>query len=167
MHNRSTLSGAGLTPTQRLVFDLAASGLTNNEIATALGISRNAVRFHLKNIHAILGTGSDRSLLARLGAAPIRRLLALVPPFLTPQTAGVVAVLGVCRACILVVRPAKHRPDDHPPPTIGSAASALRNGAFCLGEMAPAASDGPFLIDERCFATEQAAADYQRSVGQR
>jgi DNA-binding CsgD family transcriptional regulator len=167
MHDSSTPSGSGLTPTQRLVFDLAASGLTNNEIATALGISRNAVRFHLKSIHAILGTGSDRSLLVRVGAAPIRRLLALIPPCLAPQTAGVIAVLGVSLAGMLVVRAAHSRADDRAGTSSGSVASALPDGAFCLGEMAPASSEETFLIDQRCFATEQAAADYLRSAGQR
>jgi DNA-binding CsgD family transcriptional regulator len=167
MHDSSTPSGSGLTPTQRIVLDLAASGLTNNEIATALGISRNAVRFHLKSIHAILGTGSDRSLLVRVGVAPIRRLLALVPPFLTRQAAGVVAVLGVSLAGMLVVRAAHSRADDHAATSNGSALSTQRNGAFCLGEMAPAPSAGTFVIDERCFATEQAAEDYLRSASQR
>lgn len=167
MQSGSTPSGSELTPTQRLVFDLAVSGLTNKEIATALGISRNAVRFHLKSIHAILGTGGDRRLLVRVGVAPLRRLLALIPPFLTPQTAGVVAVLGVSLAGMVVIRAAHSRAGDHAATSSGSAASARRDGAFCVGEMAPASSTGAFLIDERCFASEQAAEDYLRNASQR
>ncbi|MEX0781621.1 MAG: helix-turn-helix transcriptional regulator [Dehalococcoidia bacterium] len=38
----------GLTRRERDVLSGAASGLTNESIALQLGISRNAVRFHLK-----------------------------------------------------------------------------------------------------------------------
>ena len=40
-----------LTDRQMDVFSLANAGLTNQQIAEELGISRNAVRFHLKEIH--------------------------------------------------------------------------------------------------------------------
>ncbi len=61
----------GLTPRERDVLRHAAGGLTNEAIALALGISRNAVRFHLKQIHAKLGTGGERS---RLLIAPLLRM---------------------------------------------------------------------------------------------
>ena len=51
----------GLTPRERDVLGQTARGLTNEEIALALGISRNAVRFHLKQIHSKLETGGNRS----------------------------------------------------------------------------------------------------------
>ena len=54
-----------LTPREREVLQLARMGRTNNEIAEELGITRNAVRFHLKDIHSKLETGSQRSVLAR------------------------------------------------------------------------------------------------------
>lgn len=65
----------GLTPRERDVLRHAASGLTNEGIAFALGISRNAVRFHLKQIHSKLGTGGKR---ARLLMAPLRLGLGIV-----------------------------------------------------------------------------------------
>jgi DNA-binding CsgD family transcriptional regulator len=55
---------AELTPREREVLDLAAKGFTNKAIATELGITRNAVRFHLKEIHSKLGTGGERQVLA-------------------------------------------------------------------------------------------------------
>jgi DNA-binding CsgD family transcriptional regulator len=61
----------GLTRRERDVLRHAASGLTNERIAIELGISRNAVRFHLKQIHAKLGTGGERS---RLLIAPLLRM---------------------------------------------------------------------------------------------
>lgn len=54
-----------LTPREREVLGLARRGYTNSEMADLLGISRNAVRFHLKEIHSKLGTGGERSRLAR------------------------------------------------------------------------------------------------------
>ncbi len=54
-----------LTAREREVLALANEGRTNNEIAHELGITRNAVRFHLKEIHSKLGTGGERW---RLGA---------------------------------------------------------------------------------------------------
>ncbi|MGE0601999.1 MAG: helix-turn-helix transcriptional regulator [Dehalococcoidia bacterium] len=54
-----------LTPRESEVLDLARRGYTNNEIAERLGITRNAVRFHLKEVHSKLETGSERSVLAR------------------------------------------------------------------------------------------------------
>jgi DNA-binding CsgD family transcriptional regulator len=59
-----------LTPREREVFALAARGQTNKQIATELGISRNAVRYHLKEIHSKLETGSNRSFLARHRVLP-------------------------------------------------------------------------------------------------
>lgn len=54
-----------LTPREHEVLDLARRGYTNGEIADQLGITRNAVRFHLKEIHSKLGTGGERSRLGR------------------------------------------------------------------------------------------------------
>lgn len=54
-----------LTPREREILDLASRGLSNDEIAEELDLSRNAVRFHLKRVHAKLETGGDRSVLSR------------------------------------------------------------------------------------------------------
>jgi DNA-binding CsgD family transcriptional regulator len=78
-----------LTPREREVLDLAERGLTNDAIALRLGISRNAVRYHLKELHSKLGTGSERRRLAGW-----RRLRALLPG-LGAFGAGAGAKLGV------------------------------------------------------------------------
>ena len=49
-----------LTPREAEVLALVEAGLTNDEIAETLGITRNAVRYHLKDLHGKLGTGSER-----------------------------------------------------------------------------------------------------------
>ncbi|MGB4862529.1 MAG: helix-turn-helix transcriptional regulator [Tepidiformaceae bacterium] len=56
--------GPELTPREQEVLDLAVSGLTNKAIAAELGITKNAVRFHLKEIHSKLDTGGKRQILA-------------------------------------------------------------------------------------------------------
>jgi DNA-binding CsgD family transcriptional regulator len=54
-----------LTARERELLRLARLGYTNNEIADQLGVTRNAVRFHLKEVHSKLETGGERSALAR------------------------------------------------------------------------------------------------------
>jgi DNA-binding CsgD family transcriptional regulator len=80
-----------LTPREAEILDLARRGYTNNEIAGLLGITRNAVRFHLKEVHSKLGTGSDRGALA----AAWKRALAVVgvpiAKFGAPATVSVFA----------------------------------------------------------------------------
>ncbi len=76
-----------LTPRERDVFELARRGLSNEAIALYLGISRNAVRFHLKELHSKLETGSDRSRLAGW-----RRLRGWLPGLSVPISAGTAKV---------------------------------------------------------------------------
>jgi DNA-binding CsgD family transcriptional regulator len=63
---------AGLTPREQRVLDLANSGRTNQQIAAELGISKNAVRYHLKELHSKLETGGQRE---ELRAPRWRRLV--------------------------------------------------------------------------------------------
>lgn len=46
---------------------LAQRGLTNPAIAAELGITENAVRYHLKELHRKLATAGDRGRLSRIG----------------------------------------------------------------------------------------------------
>ena len=62
-HLGTPTSPDGLTKREEDVLALAAHGRTNREIASQLEISRNAVRYHLKEIHSKLETGGDRGLL--------------------------------------------------------------------------------------------------------
>lgn len=53
------------TPQQQRVLELAAEGLTNDEIAARLFISESTVRFHLQRLKAKLGARTKTDLVAR------------------------------------------------------------------------------------------------------
>src|SRR5207253_673597 len=70
---REAVSGVdSLTPSQRRVADLAASGLSNPQIAQALFVTRNTVETHLRAIFTKLAITSRTDLVNALGpdAAP-------------------------------------------------------------------------------------------------
>jgi ATP/maltotriose-dependent transcriptional regulator MalT len=62
--------GPWLTPTERRVAELAATGATNREIAVELFVSRRTVDHHLRNIYGKLGVSSRRQLGPALPAHP-------------------------------------------------------------------------------------------------
>ncbi len=88
-----------LTPREREVLRLARLGYTNNEIADTLGITRNAVRYHLKEVHSKLGTGGRRSALSRGWSRGLGWLTFPVARFGVPATltgfAGGLALTGL------------------------------------------------------------------------
>jgi DNA-binding NarL/FixJ family response regulator len=47
-----------LTPREREVLELASHGLSNRDVAAALGISEHTVKFHLASVYGKLGAGS-------------------------------------------------------------------------------------------------------------
>jgi len=96
----------GLTPREAEVLALVEAGLTNDEIAGRLAITRDAVRYHLKELHGKLATGSDRG---RLRAW--QRKLGLAVPGLSffPRVAAPIAVLGLAAGGYLGVRYAWER----------------------------------------------------------
>jgi DNA-binding NarL/FixJ family response regulator len=57
--------GAGPTPQQQRVLELAAEGLTNEQIGARLFISESTVRFHLQKLKGKLGARSKTDLIAR------------------------------------------------------------------------------------------------------
>lgn len=90
-----------LTPREQEVLALASRGLSNDEIAAELDLSHNAVRFHLKRVHAKLDTGGDRSILARFrgwlsGAA----FLGMAKSGVAPVVAVGVATAGLAGAAV-------------------------------------------------------------------
>lgn len=54
-----------LTPHQESILELAAQGLTNNQIGSRLYISESTVRFHLQNLKEKLGARSKTDLVVR------------------------------------------------------------------------------------------------------
>jgi DNA-binding NarL/FixJ family response regulator len=56
----------GLTRHQSAVASLVASGLSNNEIAVALGISVKTVEYHLGRVYSKLGVRSRTQLTRRM-----------------------------------------------------------------------------------------------------
>ncbi len=59
-----------LTPAEERVAQLAATGLTNKELAQQLFVSVRAVEFHLGNVFTKLGISSRRQLAGALAARP-------------------------------------------------------------------------------------------------
>ncbi|MDQ3675701.1 MAG: LuxR C-terminal-related transcriptional regulator, partial [Actinomycetota bacterium] len=59
---RSNEGLGALTPGERRVAELAASGMTNREIAQTLFVTVKAVQFHLRNIYSKLEIGSREEL---------------------------------------------------------------------------------------------------------
>jgi DNA-binding CsgD family transcriptional regulator len=53
--DREAGTAAALTPRERRVLGLVAAGLTNAEIAHALGISVNTVKFHVRGVYRRIG----------------------------------------------------------------------------------------------------------------
>jgi DNA-binding CsgD family transcriptional regulator len=70
---RDALRGVGsLTPSERRVADLAATGRTNRDIAQELYVTPKTVEVHLSNAYRKLGIGSRRELGGALAAtAPV------------------------------------------------------------------------------------------------
>jgi DNA-binding CsgD family transcriptional regulator len=65
---RPRRAGDELTPAERRVAELAASGLSNKEIAQALFVTVNTVEVHLSRVYAKLGIRRRAQLAARLSA---------------------------------------------------------------------------------------------------
>lgn len=55
-----------LTVRELEVLQLVCDGLGNRAIADRLGVTKNTVRYHLKQIHSRLGTEGDRERLVAL-----------------------------------------------------------------------------------------------------
>jgi two-component system, NarL family, response regulator DevR len=69
----SRMEAVALTPQQQKVLDLAAQGLTNQQIADRLFVSESTVRFHLKALRGKLEASSKAGLISkavRLGLLP-------------------------------------------------------------------------------------------------
>ena len=97
--------GEELTPREREILRLAREGLSNNEIAERLGLKHNALRFHLKHLHAKLMTDGQRAALASASGRRWGWLPLAFTGWLAPA-AGVIAVVAVSAGGYLAVRAA-------------------------------------------------------------
>ena len=70
---RQTRGSTVLTPAEHRVARLAATGLTNREIAQKLFVGARAVEFHLGNVYGKLGISSRQDLAAAMGDEPRTR----------------------------------------------------------------------------------------------
>jgi DNA-binding CsgD family transcriptional regulator len=68
---REQESDVRLTERERDIAELAARGITDKEIAVALGISARTVMTHLARVYAKLGAGGRRELAGLLGASTV------------------------------------------------------------------------------------------------
>jgi DNA-binding NarL/FixJ family response regulator len=66
---RATTGAGALTPSERRIAELAASGSQNREIAQALFVTTATVEFHLRNAYRKLGISGRTELGAALGTS--------------------------------------------------------------------------------------------------
>jgi ATP/maltotriose-dependent transcriptional regulator MalT len=66
---RTNIDPARLTPQELAVAKLAATGMSNRDIASEMAISAKTVQFHVSNVYAKLGVRSRVQLAHRLGRA--------------------------------------------------------------------------------------------------
>jgi LuxR family maltose regulon positive regulatory protein len=59
------ISSAVLTPKERFVLELASRNLTNKEIALAMGVGQETVKWHMKNLFTKLDASSRRQIVRR------------------------------------------------------------------------------------------------------
>jgi DNA-binding CsgD family transcriptional regulator len=133
-----------LTPREEEILRLAREGLSNREIAEQLALNHNALRFHLKHLHAKLFTGGQRAALAD-GAGSDRRwgwLPFAVTGWLAP-TASVVAVVAVSAGGYLAVRAAN---ESHNGNAVTAGGSPAAVPTTILAAMQPTLAD----IAQRC-----------------
>lgn len=82
-----------LTPRERQVFDLLRIGLTNEEIASRLGISLDGAKYHVSQILSKLGVSSrEEAVFASEPAQRPTRAIALIPLALAACLVAAVAV---------------------------------------------------------------------------
>jgi len=76
---RRAAPAGGLTPSERRVAELAAAGLSNQQVAAQLYLSVTTVKAHLRAAYAKLGVASRGQLTRRLGAGGLARPAPAIP----------------------------------------------------------------------------------------
>jgi len=57
-----------MTPRQRTVFELLRRGLSNKQIASALGLAETTIKFHVENVLRATGLTTRGEVIARYGS---------------------------------------------------------------------------------------------------
>lgn len=89
--NRPAAGWGSLTPAELQVAQLAASGISNPQIASRLSMSRNTVKMHLSNVYLKLHIGNRTELAGVMAAhsadlSPALRSAAGMPAHLNART---------------------------------------------------------------------------------
>jgi len=146
---------ASLTPREREVLALAQRGLTNPAIAAELGISENAVRYHLKELHSKLATAGDRGRLNRIGWLGAGTFFGWKVSAATLATAGFIVAASAAGAW--AVRSA------HESSAYGQDATGTTH---CVALAVPTVTGAgaPDAPAQRCFDTPQEVATFYESL---
>jgi DNA-binding CsgD family transcriptional regulator len=153
---QSTTEYPRLTPREREVLALAQRGLTNPAIAAELGITENAVRYHLKELHSKLETAGDRGRLNRIGwlaAGVFLRWKASAAPL---AAAGFVVTASA--AGFWAVRSAHESSAD------GRESTRVEKHCAALVVPTVIGAPGPGASAQQCFATAEELAAYYKSL---
>jgi len=150
---------SALTAREREVLELASKGLTNEDIASRLSITRNAVRYHLKEIHSKLGTGSSRARLRNYSVRGWLSGLGIAKAGGLASMAGVVALSAAGAFGVMYAHDTADSKDSE-------------DTQYCYGEamMTPApgyVGPPPTPRPSVCFETREEAAAYEQEIGLR
>ncbi len=145
-----------LTPRERDVLALAQRGLTNPAIAAELGITENAVRYHLKELHSKLETAGDRGRLNRIGWLAAGVFLRWKASAASLAAAGFVVTASA--AGFWAVRSAHESSADGRDGT----AAVMHCAALALPTVVGAPGLG--TPSQQCFATAEELAAYYKSL---
>ena len=106
-----------LTSREDQILRLLERGLTNNEIAAETGLDRNAVRFHIKHLHAKLATEGNRDALKDHAIGRRRWLWLPVSGAFLSNTAAAMAVVALSVGGVVGVRWAHSQYSEQDPPS--------------------------------------------------
>lgn len=148
-----------LTLTERRVLALAQRGLTNQQIATELGISENGVRYHLKELHSKLGTSGDRALLRSR-----RWNVSALGVFFGQKAAGAGIAAGIGALSVAGYFAIQYAHESRADTSVETDSPAV----YCVAELQPTPGTGEQSPGqskgETCFETPQEVQAFYQSL---
>ncbi len=145
-----------LTRREREVLTLVQRGLTNPAIAAELGITENAVRYHLKELHSKFETAGNRARLNRVRWLGAGTLFGWKVAGANIATAGFIVAASV--AGVWAIRSAhESRADDQ---------GATGTTTYCVALAVPTVigAGTPEVPAQRCFDTPEEVAAFYESL---